>query len=334
METRLKIFTWHVHGSYLYYLSQGNYDIYLPVNEARSEGYIGRGTTYPFGGHVHEIPLQDIPHTAFDCILFQSARNYQVDQFEILSPEQRQLPKIYLEHDPPRQHPTDTRHIVDDPEVILVHVTHFNNLMWDNNRTPTMVIEHGVMVPEHIRYTGQLERGIVVVNNLARRGRRLGLDIYSNIARHIPLDLVGMNAADAGGLGEVTHAELPEFTCQYRFFFNPIRYTSLGLAVCEAMMLGIPVVALATTELATIIRNGHSGFMDTNAGNLINKMQLLLNNPELATAIGAEGQKVAQKRFNILRFTKDWERLFRAAADGGHPPGLVKGQESPMHEQI
>src|SRR3712207_8760394 len=51
------------------------------------------------------------------------------------SEEQRRLPKLYIEHDPPRQHPTDTQHHVDDPDVVLVHVTHFNDLMWDSGRS-------------------------------------------------------------------------------------------------------------------------------------------------------------------------------------------------------
>jgi hypothetical protein len=64
-----------------------------------------------------------------DCILFQSRKNYLEDQYDILTEAQRRLPRIYLEHDPPREHPTDTRHVVDDPDVLLVHVTHFNNLI-------------------------------------------------------------------------------------------------------------------------------------------------------------------------------------------------------------
>jgi hypothetical protein len=111
--------------------------------------------------------------------------------------------------------------------------------MCDCGRTPTCVVEHGVIIPPEVRYTGELERGLVVVNNLRRRGRRLGADIFARARRVVPLDLVGMGWEEAGGIGEIRHHELPAFMARYRFFFNPIRYTSLGLSVCEAMMIGI-----------------------------------------------------------------------------------------------
>ncbi len=304
----MKIFTWHIHGSYLYYLSQGNYTIYIPVKSERTEGYYGRGETFPFGDNVVEVPVEEVKNMDFDVILFQTNQNYLVDQYEILSDEQRELPKVYLEHDPPRQHPTDTRHIVDDPEIMMVHVTHFNRLMWDSNGTPTRVIEHGV-TDTGVKYSGHLSKGIVVINNLPSRGRLLGFDIFQEVRRHVPLDLVGMGTG-TWGLGEVLHPQLPEFQSRYRFFFNPIRYTSLGLAVCEAMMMGIPVVGLATTEMSAVIDNGYSGFIHTDPEYLIEKMQMLIDDPELAKEIGSNGREIAQKRFSIDRFTNDWEQLF------------------------
>jgi glycosyltransferase involved in cell wall biosynthesis len=308
MQTKIKIFTWHIHGSYLYYLSQGNYDIYIPTKPEKIEGYYGRGETFPFRNNVIEVPAEEVKDYQFDCILFQTNNNYQVDQYEILSAGQRELPKIYLEHDPPRQHPTDTRHIINNPDVILVHVTHFNKLMWDNNNTPTRVIEHGVTEPKAI-YSGQLNKGIVVINNLPSRGRLLGLDVFLEARQQVPLDLVGMGTGELG-LGEVLHPQLPEFQSRYRFFFNPIRYTSLGLAVCEAMMMGMPVVGLATTELSAVIDNGYSGFIHTDINYLIEKMKLLIKDPVLAKEIGNNGREVAMKRFNIQRFVNDWEQLF------------------------
>jgi len=68
--TKPKIFTWHIHGSYLFYLSQGNYEIFIPVKEERTEGYYGRGETLPFGNNVHEVHVSDIPKLDLDCIIF------------------------------------------------------------------------------------------------------------------------------------------------------------------------------------------------------------------------------------------------------------------------
>ncbi len=305
----MKIFTWHIHGSYLYFLSQGDYEIYIPVTASKKEeGYYGRGNTFPFGPNVKEVPVAEVKDLEFDCLLFQTNQNYLEDQYQILSEEQRKLPRIYLEHDPPRKHPTDTVHIMQDPEVSFVHVTHFNKLMWDNGPVPTTVIEHGVL--EHsVPYSGELDRGLVIINNLPARGRLLGLDLFLEARKQVPLDLVGMDTGDLG-LGEVLHPELPQFASRYRFFFNPIRWTSLGLAICEAMMLGLPVVGLATTELSSVIQNERSGYIHTDPDYLIQKMKLLLKDPSLAHQLGEEGKKTAQQRFSIQRFTQQWKDLF------------------------
>ncbi|HYG18848.1 MAG TPA: glycosyltransferase, partial [Ohtaekwangia sp.] len=81
-------------------------------------------------------------------------------------------------------------------------------------------------------------------------------------------------------------------------------------AVCEAMMIGMPVVGLATTEMVSVIRDGYSGFLDTDPEKLIAKMRLLLNDRELARQLGEEGRKVAMQRFSIERFVNDWLMLF------------------------
>lgn len=305
-----RILTWHIHGSYLYYLAHSHQELYLPVRPGRPEGYAGRTPSYPWPDNLHEVPAEEVRNLELDAILYQSRQNYLQDQYEILSDEQRRLPRIYLEHDPPREHPTETCHPVDDPNVLLVHVTHFNNLMWDSGRTPTCVVEHGVVVPEGVSYSGELKRGITVVNNLGKRGRRLGADVFARARQQVPLDLVGMGWKEVGGLGEVTHRELPAFEARYRFFFNPIRYTSLGLAVCEAMMVGMPIIGLATTEMVRTVENGVSGYLDTDPDVLIERMHELLADHDLARCLGAGARKFAREHFNIDRFARDWDRVF------------------------
>jgi hypothetical protein len=305
---RLNVLTWHTHGSYLYYLSQAPHEFFVLSKPGRPPGYGGRCGHIPWGDNVHDLPVEAARDMQFDCILFQDDHQWEKDQYLYLTAAQRALPRIYLEHDPPRANPTDTAHLVDDPGVLLVHVTPFNELMWDNGRTPTRVIEHGVLVAGGVRYRGDLERGLVITNHLDRRGRRMGPDLFLQARAQVPLELVGMAAEELGGLGEIEHGQLPAFASRYRFLFSPIRYSSLGLAVIEAMMVGMPIVALATAEMATVIENGVSGYADTNMDTLVERMQLLLREPGLARQLGEGAWRRARERFSIERFAADWDR--------------------------
>jgi glycosyltransferase involved in cell wall biosynthesis len=313
----LRVFTWHVHGSYLHALAHVPHTLVLPVRPGRPPGYGGRTGTIPWPENVVEVPVEAVPETPVDVVLFQSHRHWLEDQHEVLSAEQRRLPRVFVEHDPPRASPFDTRHPMDDPAVLVVHVTAFNRLMWDNGDVPTTVVEHGVVVPPDVRWTGEVPRGLVVVNHLAQRGRRLGLDVFEEVRRQVPLDLVGMGSEDVGGLGEVPPPGLPGFVARYRFFFHPVRWTSLGLAVCEAMMVGTPVVGLAATELPTVVENGVSGWIDTDVDRLVAHMRRLLDDPEEARRLSEGARRGAAERFSAARFAADWDRVLRDVAGRG-----------------
>lgn len=312
---RLKILTWHTHGSYLYYLTQLPHDFYVLSKPDRPAGYGGRSGHIPWGENVHDMPVDAVQQADFDCIIFQDDYQYLEDQHLYLTREQRHLPRVYIEHDPPRDSPTETRHPVQDKDMLLVHVTPFNALMWDNGETPVRVIEHGVIIPPGIVYSGEKARGLVIVNHITRRGRRLGADIFEQVRKEIPLDLVGMGAEESGGIGEVLHAGMPAFAATYRFVFNPIRYTSMGLAVIESMMAGVPIVGLATTEMATVIKNGVSGYVDTNVDALILRMRALLNDRDKARSLGEGARARAMERFNIGRFIDDWNGALQHLID-------------------
>ena len=306
MARPLRILTWHVHGSYLWYLSHIPHRIVLPVRPGRPEGYGGRLPGFDWPDTVSEVPAEAVRGIQFDAVLTQSRRNWEIDRHEILSPAQRALPRLHLEHDPPLTHPTEERHPVDDSGALLIHVTGFNQLMWDAGRTPTRVIEHGVTVPPGVRWTGETPRGVTVVNDLPTRGRRIGADVFQRAERVVPLDLWGMGSEAMGGRGEVPLKRLPGLMAGYRFFFNPIRYTSLGLAVCEAMMAGLPIIGLATTEMATAVKNGVSGYVDTREEALHHHMRRLIADPDEARALSAGAARIARARFGIGRFVADW----------------------------
>jgi glycosyltransferase involved in cell wall biosynthesis len=76
------------------------------------------------------------------------------------------------------------------------------------------------------------------------------------------------------------------------------------------MMVGLPIVALATTEMATVIRDGVNGFSGTDPAALVSRMQFLLREPEEARRLGREAQRYARARFGIGRFVHDWNEAF------------------------
>jgi hypothetical protein len=309
----LRILTWNVHGGYLASLAHIGHTIYLPVRKDPRDGYGGRPKEPGLPPSLVEVPARRVPDLDLDVVLYQSPRHYLQDRHTLLGEHQRRLPSVFIEHDPPRGHPTDTRHVVQDESVILVHCTHFNALMWDSGRTPVRVVEHGVPATRGVVYRGDLAKGVVVVNDLATRGRRLGADIVEDLRGRVPLDLLGLRSEAIGGLGPVPHDELPARLARYRCYVNPIRYTSLGLSLIEAMLAGVPVVALATTEIPMVLTHGETALLATDAAGLADGVQALLDDRDLAARIGAAGRDLARTRFGIQRFARDWTAVLEEA---------------------
>ena len=308
---KLNILIWHIHGAYLTAITQTEHNWYLPTKPGHPEGYIGRGQDSSLPDYVREVPADAVRQLPLDLIIFQTPQNYQTDQYEMLSNAQRKLPRIYLQHNTPEPHPTDSRHwAADDPSVTLVHVTHYNQLMWDNGTTPTRVIEHSVAIDPTVRYSGIRSEGIFVVNELKRRGRMAGYDLFMAAREQVPVTTVGMGSAEVGGIGAIHYRYLHQRVAEYRFLFSPMRYSSLPLALIEAMTIGMPIVALATTEVPTVIENGVHGFVSCNLDELIDRMRYLLDNPDEARRMGNNARQLALTRFGIDRFVRDWNQLF------------------------
>lgn len=75
-------------------------------------------------------------------------------------------------------------------------------------------------------------------------------------------------------------------------------------------MTGMPIVAMATTEYVTVIKDGESGWIDTNIDKLIEGMHRLIDDPQLARGLGENARRIALDRFAIGRFASDWEKIF------------------------
>jgi glycosyltransferase involved in cell wall biosynthesis len=170
------------------------------------------------------------------------------------------------------------------------------------------VIEHGVIDPGH-RYTGELPRAAVVINEPMRRARVTGTDLLGPLATAsgVPYDLFGMASEPLGGTA-VPQGELHDELARRRVYLHPVRWTSLGLSLLEAMHLGMPVVALATTEVPSAVPAA-AGVVSNDPAVLAQALRRLAGDPEEAMVMGKAARAEALSRFGLDRFLADWDAV-------------------------
>ncbi|MEV2270271.1 glycosyltransferase [Nonomuraea africana] len=305
----MNILLWHVHGSWTTSFVQGRHTYLVPLTPDRGPDGRGRATSFEWPASVREVPFDRLRDEDVDVVVYQ--RPHEIDLAG--SWLGRPVPGVYVEHNTPRGDPPATRHpLAGQSAIPLVHVTHFNALYWDNGSAPVRVIEHGVVDPGHL-YTGELPRAGVVINEPIRRTRVAGTDLLP--AFQVPIDLFGMNTDGLPYPGyDLPQAELHAALARRRAYLHPYRWTSLGLSLIEAMMLGLPVVALAATEAIEAVP-ADAGVLSTRLPVLVEALSAFVSDPSLAGQYGKAARQAALSRYGITRFLADWDSLL------GESPG-------------
>lgn len=306
----MNVLLWHVHGSWTTAFVQGRHRVLLPVLPDRGAEGRGRARTWEWPANAVEVTPREAVEADVDVVVLQRPQELHVLAERWLGGRKpgRDVPAVYVEHNAPQGRIADMRHpAADRRDLALVHVTHFNDLFWDAGATPTRVIEHGIPDPGY-RYTGAIPHAAVVINEARRRGRVTGTDLLERFAQAAPLDLFGMDAEALGGRGDVPQARMHDELARRRVYLHPIRWTSLGLSLLEAMQLGMPVVALATTEAPEAVPP-EAGIVSTRVNILQDALRRFVRDPDAARAAGECARAAALVRYGLQRFLADWDRL-------------------------
>ncbi len=312
----MRILLWHVHGAWTTAFVHGPHEYVVPVLPDRGPDGVGIALTYVWPrDRVTELPPAALAVEPFDAVILQRPHELEHLAEDWLGRRPgRDLPAIYLEHNAPQGRIAEMRHpAADRDDLLLVHVTHFNSLFWDAGATPTRVIEHGIVDPGH-RNSGELPRGAVVINEARRRARVTGTDLLDRFAAAAPLDLFGIDAAGVGGIEDLAQDELHDEMARRRVYLHPIRWTSLGLSLLEAMHLGMPVVALGTTEVHEAVPP-EAGVVSTKVDVLADAMRRMIDDPEEATERGNAARTAVLERYGLDRFLADWDDVLQEVRD-------------------
>ena len=311
----MRLFLWHVHGGYTNSLVQGSHEYLLPTLPERGPEGLGRSSTFDWPASVVEVTQAEAARADVDVVILQRPHELEDLASVWLGGRRpgRDVPALYLEHRAPEGPIADMRHpAADRDDLLLVQVTHFNALFWDAGSTQTRVIEHGIVDPGY-RYTGELPRAVVVVNEPVRRGRITGTDLLGSLNGRVSLDLFGMGTEALGGLGDVAPPLLWNEMARRRLYLHPFRWTSLGLSLLEAMHLGMPVVGLGTTEVVEAVPR-EAGVVSTHVGALAEAVRRFARDPDEARRCGLAAREAALGRYGLDRFLADWDAVLEEVA--------------------
>ncbi|MGW9415384.1 glycosyltransferase [Arthrobacter cupressi] len=326
----MRILVWHVHGGWMEGFVRGQHEYLLPVEPDGGPWGLGRGGRQ-WPAAAQEIDLATIDPDSVDAVVLQRPGEISAVSRALGRRPGVDLPAVYLEHNTPRIGVPFTRHPLADQHAIpVVHVTHFNKLFWDTGSAGTKVIEHGIPDPGRL-YTGEREEMGVVVNEPVRRGRVTGTDLLPGFAGVGPLRVFGMGtqglpgALDLAGhglgeerirvAGDVPAPQLHRELARCRLYLHPFRWTSLGLALLEAMHLGMPVVALGTTEAHRAVPRG-AGLVSNDVHELQAFVRRLLDDPDDAYAMGLVARAAALDRYGLGKFLDAWDELLADLGTG------------------
>jgi hypothetical protein len=332
----MRILLWHVHGSWTDAFVRGRHEYLLPVLPEGGPWGLGRaGRNWP--ASVREVVLAELDADSIDAVVLQRPEEAGEVRRVLGRRPGTDLPAVYVEHNTPKGDVPFTVHpLGEQREIPIVHVTHFNELFWDSGRARTKVIEHGIADPGYL-YTGEAPELGVVVNEPVRRGRVTGTDLLSRFATTAPLQVFGMGGdglAEATGIpgprltvrGDLKTDELHRELARCRAYLHPLRWTSLGLALLEAMHLGMPVLALATTEASRAVPP-EAGCISTDVEELRRCARLLVNDPEEARRRGKAAREAALERYGLERFLADWDEVLADLAPTSPGDGRQRGAE-------
>jgi glycosyltransferase involved in cell wall biosynthesis len=315
------ILSWVVHERFQSNLEGTNARYYLLQNGPGTKGawkkqYADIPNNTVILDNYKDSPLEVIPpYLNLDLIV--SHHKFGIIQTALQLGNFLKLPVIHNEHTMPtspqlQQAVPELKKLNGD---INVFITHTSRSQWGYSEIDAEVIEHGID-STFFKKTGKQRKNqvLTVGNDMLNRAEILGFDIFKRVVidSKIPFQIVG----DTAGLSSPAQNvyELKSIYDESAIYFNPSRLSPLPMSLLEACAMECAIVSTDNNLISEVIRDGYNGYLSNDENVLRNHIQRLLNNPEERDELGKNARKTIQERFNLERFTADWDKLFSRAA--------------------
>ncbi len=141
----------------------------------------------------------------------------------------------------------------------------------------------------------------------------LGTDSSRNKAHKIELE----ELIKALNLSQRVHllgwvADVTPVLCALEVFVSASRIEPFGLAIVEAMAVGLPIVATKSEGAQEILSDGETGRLVPigDAEAIANSVSEFLDDAEMRKSFGSQAQNAAQNRFDLAQMTAETEKVY------------------------
>jgi len=274
----------------------------------------------------------------FDLILFYCFRYYhsyfglpRVRSKAVLVPTAEEDPAVRLSvFAPVFRMPRGIVYLTPEEQALIEDVS-------GNHAVPSAVIGSGLNMPAansrlnfaaakgltkpFVLYVGRIDKNKGCITMFAyfqkfieETGRDVDLVVAGNPVIPIP------NHPRIRHVGLITDEEKVAALCECQALVMPSPFESLSIIVLEAWKLGAPVLANARCQpLKGQCLRSNGGLFFHGYAEFSEALKLLLDRPDLARALGRQGQQYVEREYTWETIEQRLERLFQQIAADGSP---------------
>lgn len=257
-----------------------------------------------------DIPQQLRTDIAFDLVLSQNS----IDHYPILIQLAQQLncPLLCAQHTLPWPDWSDEtiEKIGKLPCDHDIFMADFSVGAWfrDIDDPDISVIKHGMDSDYWDGWVGGDGKIMTAVWNYPQRNPICGFDLYREVTKDLPTNPWGDSPGFSKNADNVDH--LRELYRHASVFLNTTLWSTTPFGLLEAMSVGCPIVTTATTAMPEFIEDRVNGFVTNDPVVMRERLQQLINNPDLGKKIGSAGRETVLKHFGQQQFLDKWNEAF------------------------
>jgi glycosyltransferase involved in cell wall biosynthesis len=139
-----------------------------------------------------------------------------------------------------------------------------------------------------------------------------------------PLDEVSAARLQAANVGMLDPRDEPERATRLADAWVYVALSEVNafpICLAEAMAAGLPCVAMDTPAHRSLVRQGETGYLCRNQGEVIDRIAQLADSPELRSRMGRCGRALAQERFGEAHFENTLMAAYALRPAPGHDAG-------------